>query len=50
VVLVIVDRSEDTVDWAAVGTWVWLGAFAIVLISGLALALRSRALGRPSPA
>ncbi len=49
--LVIVDRSEDTVDWAALGTWVWVGAWAIVLISGLALALRSQAApGRPSPA
>jgi hypothetical protein len=39
--LVIVDRSEDTVDWSALGTWVWVGAFAVVLVTGLALALRS---------
>jgi hypothetical protein len=40
--LLIVNGSEDTVDWAALGTWVWVGAFAVILASGISLALRSR--------
>jgi hypothetical protein len=49
--LVLVDGSEDTVDWSALGTWVWIGAFAVLLVSGLALTLRSRAaVGRPTVA
>jgi hypothetical protein len=49
--LVLVDRSEVIAVWAALGTWVWVGAFGIILISGLALVLRSRVgPGRPSPA
>jgi hypothetical protein len=43
--LVIVDGSEDTVDWSALGTWVWVGAWAVVLATGLALCLRSRTVG-----
>jgi hypothetical protein len=49
--LVLVDASEDTVDWTVLGTWVWIGAFAVLFVSGLALTLRSRAaVGRPTPA
>jgi hypothetical protein len=49
--LVIVDGSEDTVDWSALGTWVWIGVFALLLAGGLALTLRSRAVaGRPTAA
>lgn len=41
--LVIVDGSEGTVDWSALGTWVWIGAFAVLLVTGLALlAMRYR--------
>jgi hypothetical protein len=48
--LLIVDRSEDTVDWAALGTWVWVGAFMVVFVSGIALVLRTRtAPSRPPP-
>jgi hypothetical protein len=43
--LVLVDRSEDTVDWSALGTWVWVGAWAVVLATGLALVLRYRTVG-----
>ncbi len=46
--LVLADREEHTVDWAALGTWVWVGAFAVILISGLALMMRSR--GAPAAA
>jgi hypothetical protein len=36
--LVIADASEDAVDWSAGGTWLWLAAFAVLLVAGLALA------------
>jgi hypothetical protein len=49
--LVIVDASKDTVDWSSPGTWLWNGAFAALLISGMALVLRSlSAPGRVRPA
>jgi hypothetical protein len=48
--LVIVDGSEGTVDWSALGTWVWIGAFAALLVGGLALTLQSRAAGRSAVA
>lgn len=45
--LVIVDASLKTVDWSALGTWVWVGAFAVLALAGAALAVQSRA-GAPS--
>jgi hypothetical protein len=41
--LVVVDASVHTVVWAAPGTWLWVVAFAISLIAGVALMWYSRA-------
>ena len=41
--LVVVDASVHTVDWSAPGTWLWVVAFAISLILGVALIWYSRA-------
>jgi len=41
--LVVVDASAHKVDWAAPGTWLWVAAFAVILIVGLALMWQSRA-------
>ena len=35
--LVIVDNKVDKVDWAAPGTWLWLGTFAILFLAGVGL-------------
>jgi hypothetical protein len=39
--LVIADASEDAVDWSAGGTWLWVGAFAVLVAAGAALAAGS---------
>jgi hypothetical protein len=41
--LIIVDASRHQVNWAAPGTWLWVGAFAVFLISGIGMVLWSRA-------
>ncbi|HEX9661688.1 MAG TPA: hypothetical protein VGB27_05330 [Candidatus Binatia bacterium] len=41
--LVVVDASVRSVDWSAASTWVWVVAFAISLIAGVALMWYSRA-------
>ena len=46
--LVLADVSENTVEWSALGTWVWVGGFAVLLVAGAALVVQSRA--APSPA
>ena len=46
--LVLADVSENTVQWSALGTWVWVGGFAVLLVAGAALVAQSRA--APSPA
>jgi hypothetical protein len=43
--LVLADVAENTVDWSAFGTWVWVGGFAIIMVAGAALL----AWGRPAP-
>ena len=48
--LVLADVSENTVDWSALGTWVWIGAFAVLLVAGAALVAQSRASPRTAPA
>ena len=48
--LVFADVSEDTVDWSALGTWVWVGGFAVLLVAGAALVARARAVREPSAA
>jgi hypothetical protein len=41
--LVLADTSENTVNWSALGTWVWIAAFAVLLVGGAALVAQSRA-------
>jgi hypothetical protein len=48
--LVLADVSENTVDWSALGTWVWVGGFAVLLVAGAALVARARAAPRPASA
>jgi hypothetical protein len=40
--LALVDQSVNKVDWSQAGTWLWIGSFAILLLSGLGLMWRSR--------
>lgn len=37
--LLVVDNTVHTVPWHAPGTWVWIGACAILAVSGLGLAM-----------
>jgi hypothetical protein len=41
--MVTVDASLHRVNWAAGGTWVWTGAFVIMLSAGAAMLLKVRA-------
>jgi hypothetical protein len=34
---VIVDADVQKVDWSAVGTWIWIGGFALILLEGFGL-------------
>ncbi len=36
--LLVVDSAVHTVNWSALGTWVWVGACALLAVSGLGLA------------
>ncbi len=40
--LLIVDASVRRVDWSLPGTWLWLGAFAVMLIASLGMLWQSR--------
>ncbi|MCB1009272.1 MAG: hypothetical protein KDB94_10295 [Acidobacteria bacterium] len=40
--LLVVDRAVHKVAWSAPGTWLWLGAFALLALGGAALALSGR--------
>lgn len=40
--LVIVDNQVDKIDWSASGTWLWIGSFAIILLTGAGLIWQSR--------
>ena len=40
--LVIIDNQIDKVDWSAFGTWLWVGSFAVILLTGIGLVLQSR--------
>jgi len=44
--LVIIDNQVDKVDWSALGTWLWIGSFAIILFSGLGLVWQSIVISR----
>jgi hypothetical protein len=48
--LVLADISEDTVDWSAIGTWIWVGGFGIIMVAGAALVVRIRAASLAAPA
>jgi hypothetical protein len=39
--LILADISENSVDWSAFGTWVWVGGFAALGIAGCALTSRA---------
>ncbi len=41
--LVIIDSQVDKVDWSAFGTWLWIGSFGILLLTGIGLVWQSRA-------
>src|SRR5258708_32437288 len=36
--------KSPLVDYSAAGTWLWLGAFAIIMITGVAMIVRSRSM------
>ncbi len=40
--LVMIDSQVDKVDWSALGTWLWIGSFAIILLTGIGLVWQSR--------
>ena len=40
--LVIIDNQVDKIDWSASGTWLWIGSFAIILLTGAGLIWQSR--------
>lgn len=40
--LVIIDNQVDKVDWSAVGTWLWIGTFAIIPLTGAGLVWQFR--------
>lgn len=40
--LAIIDIQTDKIDWDQAGTWLWIASFAILFLSGLGLAWRSR--------
>jgi ABC-type nickel/cobalt efflux system permease component RcnA len=39
--LVIIDNQVDKIDWSASGTWLWIGSFAIILLTGAGLIYQS---------
>jgi len=47
--LAIVDRDLNKVDWTQAGTWVWIGSFGILFLTGVGLVLTSRSQVPPKP-
>ena len=41
--LVLIDNRVNKVDWSALGTWLWIGSFAVILLTGIGLIWQSRA-------
>ncbi len=41
--LIIIDNRVDKVDWSALGTWLWTGSFAVILLTGIGLVWQSKA-------
>jgi len=44
--LVIIDSQVDKIDWSASGTWLWIGSFVIILLTGAGLIWQSRVRSR----
>lgn len=44
--LVIIDNQVNKVDWSAFGTWLWIGSFAIIVLTGIGLVWQSRVRSR----
>jgi len=40
--LIIIDNKVNKVDWSALGTWLWIGSFAVILLTGIGLVWHSR--------
>lgn len=40
--LVIIDNQVSKVEWSASGTWLWIGSFAILLLTGIGQVWQSR--------
>jgi hypothetical protein len=40
--VLIVGNQPNKNDWSEIGTWLWFGSFAIILLSGLGLIWQSR--------
>ncbi len=40
--MVVTNVAARSVDWAAAGTWVWIGTFAVEAVLGLAMAAVAR--------
>jgi hypothetical protein len=45
--LALVDAVVRTIDWAALGTWVWVVAFSVSCVIGVVLMLRARSIRKP---
>jgi len=44
--LVIIDNQVNKVDWSAFGTWLWIGSFVIILLTGIGLVWQSKVRSR----
>jgi len=44
--LVVIDNQVDKIDWSASGTWLWIGSFVIILLTGAGLIWQSRVRSR----
>jgi len=44
--LVVIDNQVDKIDWSASGTWMWIGSFVIILLTGAGLIWQSRVRSR----
>jgi len=40
--VVIIDNQVDKIEWSTVGPWLWIGSFAIILLTGIGLLWMSR--------
>jgi hypothetical protein len=40
--LVIVDAAQQRVDWSQSGTWLWIGIFAVLFVTGVWMVRRTQ--------